>query len=350
VARRAKEAREGNQVDEAIRLYRRAVRLRPRWDEGWWYLATLQYETDRFAEARESFLRFLALKPEAGPAWALRGLCDFRLGDYATSLEHLGKGMSLGAGDPAIVRVARFHQALLFVRSGQFELAVLPLTLLARSEPESLGLLEPIGLMLLRKPMLPADIPERERPLVRAAGRAGYLHFARKGQEAAQAFAELVAAYPREPWVHYGHGVFLLGSDAERGLAELEREVELQPQAVYPHLEIAFEKLRRGDAEGARARAETAVKLAPGLFAARNALGRALVEIGDLDRGLRELQEAARLAPDSPEMFFSLARGYQKAGRKDEADRARATFVELDQRRRRERGEPAASPSEGTPP
>jgi tetratricopeptide (TPR) repeat protein len=347
VSRKAAVAREGGKVPEALLLYQKAVRMRPKWAEGWWYLATLQYEGDRFAESRESFRRFLALKPDAGPAWALRGLCDYRVGDFAAALEHLNKGLALGGSGPEILRVVRYHQALLLVRARQFELAVLPFTLLARSEPESLGLVEPIGLMLLRKPLFPADIPESQRGLVRAAGRAGYLHLARKGTEAAKAFADLVAAHPDEPWVHYVHGVFLMSSDSDKGLAELRRETELQPQAVYPHLEIAFELLRRGDNGGARVSAEAAVKLAPDLFAARNALGRALVELGELEPGILELEEAARLAPDSPEMHFSLARAYQKAGRTAEAEKSRATFTELDRKRRAERGEGGASDSEG---
>ena len=109
---------------------------------------------------------------------------------------------------------------------------------------------------------------------------------------------------------------------------------------MYPHLEIAFELLRQGDNEGARAAGERAVALAPGLFAAHNALGRALVELGDLDRGTRELEAAVRLAPDSPEVHYSLARAYAQAGRKDEAARERATFAELERKRRVQRGEP----------
>ncbi|PYQ19063.1 MAG: hypothetical protein DMF81_23060, partial [Acidobacteria bacterium] len=132
VSRRADRARQGNHLEEAIRLYRQGVKLRPRWDEGWWYLATLLYETDRYPDARAAFRRFLALKPEAGPGWALRGLCDFRVADYQGALEHLDKGLALGVGgQPEILRVARYHQALLLVRAGQFELAIEPLTGLA---------------------------------------------------------------------------------------------------------------------------------------------------------------------------------------------------------------------------
>jgi len=341
VSRRAATAREANRLPEAIRLYRQGVRLRPRWDEGWWYLATLLYESDHHADAREAFRRFLALKPDAGPAWALRGLCDFRVADYEGALQHIEKGLRLGIGGNAdILRVARYHEALLLVRAGRFELATRPLTLLARGEPESTGLVEAVGLMMLRMPRFPADIPEAKRDLVRRAGRAGYLHLARRGEEAAKAFADLVTAFPAEPWVHYAYGVSLLTSDVAKGLAELRRETELQPDAVYAHLEIAFELLRQGDDEGARAAGERAVALAPGLFAAHNALGRALVEVGELERGTRELETAVRLAPDSPEMHYSLVRAYTKAGRADDAARERAVFTELERKRRAQRGEP----------
>jgi predicted Zn-dependent protease len=309
----------------------------------------LLYEADRHSEGREAFRRFLALKPEVGPAWALRGLCDYGVGDHDAALEHLDKGLQLGlSARPEILRVARYHQALLLVRAGQFELALQPLTLLARSEPESLGIVEAIGLMVLRMPSLPAEIPESRRPLVRMAGRASYLHFARKGDEAARAFAELVENHPKEPWVHYAYGVFLLTSDPDKGLAALRRETEIQPDAVFPHLEMAFELLRRGENETARAAAERSVQLAPGLFAAHNALGRVLVELGELEKGIVELETAVRLADDSPEMYFSLARAYAKAGRKEDAERARATFTELDRKRRAQRGEPSGA-EEGIP-
>ena len=149
-----------------------------------------------------------------------------------------------------------------------------------------------------------------------------------------------MAAFPTQPWVHYAYGVSLLASDVPKGLGELRRETELQPDAVYPHLEIAFELLRQGDNEGAKAAGERAVALAPGLFAAHNALGRALVELGELERGTSELETAVRLAPDSPEMHYSLVRAYTKAGRADDAARERVAFTELERKRRVQRGEP----------
>lgn len=335
VARKAADAREANHLPQAIELYRKGVGLRPKWDEGWWYLSTLLYDADRFQEARDALARFLALKPDAGPAWVLRGLCDFRLRDYPAALEHIGKGLQSTAGmNPEVLRVARHHQALLFVRAGQFELSVEPLTELARSEAESVGLIDLIGLMVLRKARFPEEVADAERDLLRRAGRAGYLHLARKGLDAGAAFADLVTAYPNEPYVHYAYGLFLLAREPAQALAELRRETEIAPQNVYAYLDIAFELLRQNDAAGARGAAEKAVALAPKLFAAQNALGRALVELGELEKGITALETAAELAPDSPEMYFALARAYTRAGRKEDAERARQTFAELAGKRR----------------
>ena len=341
VARKAAEARDKDQLDEAIRWYREGARMRPRWDEGLWYLATLLYERDRFAEGRDAFRRFLVLKPEAGPAWALLGMCEFRLKDYDAALGSLEKGTDLGYGtNTAVQRAAWFHLSMLLVRAGQFELAVRPLTFLARSEPESESLVDAAGLMLLRLPKLPAEITAEERELVTRAGRAAYAHLSRNGEQARERFKDLLERFPSAPNVHYAHGIFLLGSDSDAALAEFAKEIEIQPGSVFARLDLAFELLRRGDFADSLVPAEEAVRLAPQLFASHNALGRALVETGSLERGIVELETAARLAPESPEMHFALARAYGKAGRKDDAARARATFAELDRKRREKKEGP----------
>jgi predicted Zn-dependent protease len=75
--------------------------------------------------------------------------------------------------------------------------------------------------------------------------------------------------------------------------------------------------------------AEKAVQLAPKLYAARNVLGRVLLDLGQIDRAIKELEEGVKLAPASPEMHFALARAYTRAGRKEEAARERETFKKL---------------------
>ena len=176
-----------------------------------------------------------------------------------------------------------------------------------------------------------------------AAGRAGYLDLALRGEEAGPAFEALVEGWPDEPWVHYAQGVFLLRSGNAGGLAALRRELEVKPDNVMACLEIAFELILRGEYEEARPLSEKAVELAPQLFAAQNALGRVLVESGELEEGILHLEEAVRLAPESPEMHFALGRAYARAGRAEDA-RALPGHV------RRAGGQPARAAGPGPAP
>ena len=91
------------------------------------------------------------------------------------------------------------------------------------------------------------------------------------------------------------------------------------------------------------------MRLAPQNFAARNALGRVLVEKGNLSRGIAELEAGVKIAPDSPEMHFALARAYSQAGRTAEAEKARTEFRRLMEQRKASRS-PVESMTAAQPP
>src|SRR5262249_41641268 len=59
---RADEAREAGRLEDAIELYRKAVAAKPNWVDGWWYLATLLYDRDQYAEAIPAFKRVTELQ------------------------------------------------------------------------------------------------------------------------------------------------------------------------------------------------------------------------------------------------------------------------------------------------
>ncbi|PYQ20076.1 MAG: hypothetical protein DMF81_19740 [Acidobacteria bacterium] len=113
-------------------------------------------------------------------------------------------------------------------------------------------------------------------------------------------------------------------------MEQFRRELVVSPGHVQALLQIAFEYIKRGDYASARPLAEQAATLAPAQFAARNALGRVLLEIGDTAGAITQLEAGVKLAPDSPEMRFALARAYSRAGRTRDADRERAAFLRLD--------------------
>ncbi len=124
LAANAVSGREAGRIDEAIRNYRAAVELRPAWDEGWWYLGTLLYDTDHFEEAIPALRRVVELAPKAGPAWAFLGLCEFEAGDYPKALVDLQSAREIGFSEnPDIEKVVLYHLGLLLNLHGQFERA-----------------------------------------------------------------------------------------------------------------------------------------------------------------------------------------------------------------------------------
>lgn len=330
LAARAARAREAGQLEEALALYRRALAVRSEWDEGRWYVGTLLYELDRYAEAVDAFVEVLRAQPDHAGALGLKGLCEFRLSRYERALPDLLRADKMGiARSPGIATVVWYHAAALLTRFGDFEVGYNLLRRLAAESTETSQILELFGLNILRMPMLPSDIPPEARDRVMLAGRAGYALAIRHVDTAEQALDELVARYPSTPHVHYARGVFFLTSDGDRALAEFRRELAVSPSHVPARLQIAFELLKRGDAAGARRPAEEAAKLAPDHFATRLALGQTLLESNDVTGAIAELEHAVRLEPSSPQPHFVLARAYARAGREAEAERARAEFVRL---------------------
>jgi predicted Zn-dependent protease len=190
---------------------------------------------------------------------------------------------------------------------------------------------EAAGLAGLRKPLLPTELRPAERELVVQVGRAMIDAGARRAAEAQKEFESLVASYPQSQNVHYLFGSYLLTSDPDAGLAELKKELELSPQHLPALAQIAFEYLKRGDAAMALPFAHKAVEADTDSFIAHIALGRVLVELGDLENGIKELELSKQQSPASPQTRIALASAYAKAGRSADAARERAEFLKLKQ-------------------
>lgn len=359
VSKQADEARLSHRLEDAIALYLQALRLKSDWAEGWWYLASIFYDRDRYSEARDALRSLLSIQSQNGngQAWALMGLCEFQLRNYDQALADIQYARTLGMGDnKEFIMVSRYHAAILLTRSGQFELGYEVLRLFAREGNESLSIIEALGANVLRMPFLPSEIPPDKRELVLLAGRAAFYQAARRVLDSQRGYQELLARYPDTPNVHYAYGVFLLVETPDAALEEFRRELKISPTHIPAMLQIAFEYIKRNDFEAAKPFAEKAVETAPTLFAARNALGSVLLELGKVDDAIRELEIGVKQAPDSPEMHFALARAYSRAGRKEDAAKERAMFLKLDKEMRSLREGPQsvggieAKPPEKNPP
>jgi tetratricopeptide (TPR) repeat protein len=331
LVKEATEARLAERFEEAIELYGKAVKLKPDYVEGHWYQGTSYYSLDNHARCRDAFRRVLRLAPKNGAAHAFLGLCEFQLKEYDRSLQHLMESRVLGVGDvPDLGGIARYHAALLMTRMEQYEQALETLGEFANEGNDNPRVIEAMGLATLRMPLLPAEMPPLRREMVLMAGRASYMMATRNTAAAEKAFEMLASRYPEAPNVHYAFGVFLLQEQADRALEQFKRELELQPGHAWSLMQIAYEYLTRGDAAAALPWAQQAVAAAPKAFPAHKALGQALLETGDVDGAIKELQIGIKLAPESPGLHFTLARAYQRAGRQEDADRERAEFTRLD--------------------
>jgi tetratricopeptide (TPR) repeat protein len=324
-------ARTAERWEDAIALYAKAVKLKPAFVQGYWYQGTAYYTLEKFGECREQFRTVTRLAPKNGAAFAFLGLCEFGLKDYDRSLQHLLQSRILGVGDTAdLGNVARYHAAIQMTRMEQYEQALETLGEFASAGDDNPRVIEAMGIATLRMPMLPIEVPPDRRERVLMAGRASYMMATRNTAAAAKAFEALAARYPEAPNVQYANGVFLLLEEPDKAIEAFKRELELQPGHPWSLMQIAFEYLKRGDAAAALPWARQAVEAAPKAFPARKALGQALLESGDVDGAISELLTGIRLAPESPGLHFQLARAYQRAGRLEDATRARAEFTRLD--------------------
>jgi len=173
--------------------------------------------------------------------------------------------------------------------------------------------------------------------MVLMAGRASHLMATRNTAASDKAFQALVTRYTDVPNVHYAYGVFLLQEQADKAIEEFKKELEIQPEHATSLMQIAYEYVNRGDAKSALPWAERAVAAAPNAFAARKALGQALLETGNIDGAIKELLIGIKLAPESPGLYYTIARAYQRAGRLEDAEKARAEFTRLDKLARTQR-------------
>lgn len=333
IAKQADAARSGEHLNDAIHLYRQALRLRPSWADGWWSLGSVLYDQDRFPEAEDAFRHLVALTPKRGPAYAFLGLCEYETRDYDRALAHFRAWATGGwSGTPQLIDVAVFRFALLLTRDGQFVQALYLLATEASKLGENPSLAEGMGLASLRMRNLPEDYVPEKREMVWLAGEAA-VHAARSGDELVRAdefAARLELRYPQQPDVHYFRGTLFTfegkPSEAER---EYRAELQISPQHVPAMIALAGMDLDNSNLSEATSLAAQAARLGPQEAEAHHVLGRVLMASGQLTACAGELEIAKKLAPDSALVRSHLAMVYSRMGRTQAAKTEAAAFLAL---------------------
>jgi tetratricopeptide (TPR) repeat protein len=333
VAKRAAAARDADQLDQAVALFKKALGMRPNWAEGWWSLGTLEYDRNHYKQAAEAFRRLLPLAPKDGTAYAMLGLCEYELGEDTAGLKHMDQAMQLGISTNSQLReVVLYHHGLLLMRAGKYQAAQTPLGALCQNSIPSKDVVNALGLATFRIP--PGETPPDGSPgaeIVLRAGHAECISVQKKYDQAKQEYSALVAQYPDYPKLHYVYGKFLLEtSDVPGAVAEFKQEIKNNPADINSRLEIAAAEYKINSAAGIPY-AEEAVKLGPGLAFAHYLLGLLYLDVDEYLKAIPELEAAEKAFPKDAKVYFALGSAYSRAGRKPEAEKARAMFQKLSQ-------------------
>lgn len=316
----AEQARNQSRDDDAIRLYRAALSEEPEWQQGLWYLGTLFYDKQRYVDARDTLRHFMALRPDAGPGWALLGMSEFQLREYARALDHLRRAMVLGMGERQDLRQSVFYfAAVLLTRMERFDDSMDMLAKMLGNGQDASLLAEPAGLAGLRLPLLPTEIPSDRKDLVHAAGEAVVALQTQHYEDADAKFKQLVAAYPNEPGVHFLYGAYLMQLHPEDGVREMKRELEISPFHVLARVRLAEQYLTQQQHDEALKLAEEAAKLDPKRASPHMLEGEALQAKGDLAGALEALEVARRLDTLNSRIHWDLLRTYTALGRTADA-------------------------------
>ncbi|HTU33232.1 MAG TPA: tetratricopeptide repeat protein [Candidatus Acidoferrum sp.] len=330
LASEASAASTAGNLPQAIQFYQGALQLKPEWAEGWWHLGLLQYETNAYPSAEESLTHYIELSPNAGPAVALRGLCEFETADYAQSLKDIETGLSLGAAtDSRNEQILRYHAALLLTRAGQYQPALQEYAWFARNGISSPELLLGLGLAGLRVPTMPKDIQPDQQPLLAAAGEAAYQFLARHEDQAQKAFDDLFRRFPKAVNAHYLYGYMLLQRDPDHAIDEFKQELQVFPTNADADVMLAWAYLSQNDPQAALPFAQKAFAEGPQVPTAQLVLGRSLVETGQLRAGTDRLEKAAEIDPNNVEIHIALAHAYSEEGRKEDAWRERMLSIQI---------------------
>lgn len=331
LAKQAGAAREANQLEEAVGLYRQALAVNPGWAEGWWYLGTILYDRDQFADAATALRKATALNAKSPAARAMLGLAEAKSSQGQDALKQLQQALAMGvASDPNLGPVVLYTQGTLLLDGGAFDQAQEALDTLARQGADQPELLVALGQSVLGVRPQDATSPET-REAVQSAGRAQLLAARRETRDALDAYTKLAADYATVHNVQFAFGRFLLANHQDDQAVEaFRKEIENSPKHLLARLGIAGILLTTDPAAGLPY-AQQAAQMAPGLEEAHYLLGALLLATKDVAKAIPELETARRQDPADARVYFRLERAYTLAKRPQDAARARAQFARLNQ-------------------
>lgn len=270
--------------------------------------------------------------------------------EYAASMKDMQKADAIGPGnDKALADIVAYHLAVLLNASGKSDTARQILSNLLFRGVHSEDLQVALGLSILRVPVLPSQLAPSKDALIHEAGSAAGFIALKQYDQAENVFTGMLTKYPHTYFVHYAYGAMLASEGKDDAAKEqFKEETEVNPRSALAYMEWSFLEAKATHYDDAIRLAEESVKRSDSSFMAHYLLGSALLSRGKAEQASRQLEIACRLAPQSPEVRYSLARAYAKLGKRALAKRQQEEFLYIEKQLALQHGEQQHG-SAGTP-
>lgn len=312
------------EAEAAWRLYLKAHSANA---EAYAHIGLLEARQEHYKEAVPLYRKALALNPTFPGLRLNLGLALFKGGELKLAIEQfklLLKTATPGSAEAQrlTILVGMAHYGL-----GEFGEAVPYLKKAAASDAQNLQLRLALAHSCLWSKQYQCVLDVYHEILTLNAESAEADMLAGEAQDelkdhagAIEQFRAAVKADPKEPDVHFGLGYLLWGRKQYPEAAnEFRAELANNPKHVQAMIYLGDAQMQMNHPEAAEPLLENALHLDAGREFAHLDLGILYADAGRKDDALREMKEAARLAPEDVTVHWRLGRLYRAMGKKDEA-------------------------------
>jgi tetratricopeptide (TPR) repeat protein len=297
---------------KSISELQESVRLDPAAGASYAFLGMALRETDDLPAARRNLQRAIALLPPTTATYIDLGNVYLRMGELDRGLGQFEAGLNAPSSPP----------------TPDWDSAIAGLREALAKAPNRADAHNMLGLLLGRKGADSNEVLAEFREAIRlrpdfaaAHNNIGLVLTQSDDDEAAIAeFREAIRIQPNFADAHSNLGATFTATDVEQAIAELEKAVSLDPTSVKAqfNLAVAYGGSSNRDAGKEIEQLRKVISLSPTFARAHLALGKALIQEGNLLQAVSELREAVRLEPQSGEAHYQLGLALARVGKRDE--------------------------------
>lgn len=332
---RAQQALKTNRSQVAEQEFQEILRLDPHNASVYANLGVIAYMRGDYAQATKEFHQALAFQPSLWNAQAFLGMSEMRLG-HAREAQLLLEKSFPHLEQPKLRSQAGRDLIGIYSQAGDLNKAVDLLRSLERADPrdpdtlyDAYRIYSDLAAHALANLVKIAPDSARMHEIL-----AQTLMNQNNFPGAIQQYRKALQVDPRLPGIHFELGQAILAkSTDEKARREAQEQFEAalaaDPTDANSEYELGEIAWLRSDLPGALRDYSHALELRPDFAEAQIGLGKVLTAMGQPQKALGHLLDAARADPQNEMAHYRLAMTYRKLGRGADADRERAIFQKL---------------------